>query len=133
VLAKVTENGQVTVCFIRGDQLAVAGHRRAGRSDRQAPTHPSQLGLLRDATASAPGGSSVARYRLDLDRSRDVDLRRGLSATADIQSWPSTCGRMRMSATASVKALGTLVAISPAGLTSPPSRLAASGFTVTST
>jgi hypothetical protein len=77
----------------------------------------------------------VARYRLDLDldRSRDVDLRRGLSATADIQSWPSTCGWMRASATASVRALGTLVAISPAGLTSPPWPLGRTRITVTST
>jgi hypothetical protein len=81
---------------------------------------PSQVGLLRDATASAPGGSSAARYRLDLDRSRDVDIRRDLPAIADVRSRPSTCGWRRASATAPLRALGALVAISLAGLTSPP-------------
>jgi hypothetical protein len=83
-------------------------------------TDPIQISLLRDATALAPGGSSVARYHLDLDRSRDVDLRRELPATANVRSWPSICWWRRTSATASVRALGTLVAISLAGLTSPP-------------
>jgi hypothetical protein len=83
-------------------------------------TDPIQVGLLRDATASAPSGNSAARYHLDLDRSRHVDLRREPPATADVRSWPSICGWRRTSATASVRALGTLAAISPAGLTSPP-------------
>jgi len=94
---------------------------------------PSQVSLLRDVTASAPGGSSAARYRLDLDRSRDADIRRELPAIAEVRSWPSTRRWRRASATASVRALGALVAIGLAGLTSPPLPLGRSGFTVTST
>jgi hypothetical protein len=94
---------------------------------------PSQVVLLRDVTAPAPGGSSAARYRLDFDRSRDVNIRRELPAIADVRSWPSICGWRRASATAPLRALGALVVISVAGLTSPPLYLAANGFTVTST
>jgi hypothetical protein len=82
-------------------------------------TDRSQVGLRRAATASAPGGSSAACCRLDLDRSRDVDRRQELLATADVRSWPSTCGWRRASAAASVRVLGIRVAISLAGLTSP--------------
>jgi hypothetical protein len=80
-----------------------------------------------------PGSNSVARYRLDLDldRFRDVDLGRELPVTT--VSWPNTCGRRRASVTASVRALGILVAISLSGLTSSAAHFPASGFTVTST
>ena len=84
-----------------------------------------------------PGSNSVARYRLDLDldldldRFRDVDLGRELPVTT--VSWPNTCGRRRVSVTASVRALGILVAISLSGLTSSAAHFPASGFTVTST